>query len=44
MSFIILEEEVRNFYVGLTLVISFSLFIGISFIFKKRGFLKFVKY
>lgn len=44
MPFTTPEEEVRNFYVGLTLAISSSLFIGTSFIFKKRGLLKLAKY
>ncbi|XP_062569105.1 magnesium transporter NIPA4-like [Saccostrea cucullata] len=38
------EEEVRNFYIGLFLAISSSVFIGTSFIFKKRGLLKLAKY
>lgn len=44
MPFTTPEEEVRNFYVGLTLAISSSLFIGTSFIFKKLGLLKLAKY
>ena len=44
MPFTTPEEEVRNFYVGLTLAVSSSLFIGTSFIFKKLGLLKLAKY
>lgn len=39
----LVEEEVRNFYVGFFLVIVFIIFIGFSFIFKKKGLLKFVE-
>ncbi|XP_048776028.1 magnesium transporter NIPA2-like isoform X2 [Ostrea edulis] len=38
------EEEVRNFYIGLFLAIGSSIFIGSSFIFKKRGLLKLAKH
>lgn len=34
------EEEARNFYVGLLLAIVSTIFIGSSFIFKKKGLLK----
>ncbi|XP_061164060.1 uncharacterized protein LOC133173136 [Saccostrea echinata] len=44
MPFTTPEEEVRNFYIGLFLAISSSVFIGTSFIFKKRGLLKLAKY
>lgn len=39
----LVEEEVRNFYVGFFLVIVLIIFIGFSFIFKKKGLLKFVE-
>lgn len=34
------KEEARNFYVGLLLAIVSTIFIGSSFIFKKKGLLK----
>lgn len=35
-----IDEDNRDFYIGFGLVISFSVFIGISFIIKKKGLFK----